>query len=188
MTIRMYEELVQQLERDGDEGLGQTLRQWALVPERIEDFQRAAEISARNVNFRRSSTPPDSQFLGEALRDYGRQLVRAGPPADAEPILREALAIYERRSPNDWMVLDCRCWLACSIADQNGRAEAEQLLLNSFRQLTERLEQTPIWGRDQRLQIAKRLTALYRSQDNSRESATWQKQVDDLISEAQSTS
>jgi hypothetical protein len=55
----------------------------------------------------------------------GRCLCLANQPGDAEPVLRDALAINAARSKDEWKTAEARILLGLALAAQNRYADAE---------------------------------------------------------------
>ena len=64
-------------------------------------------------------------------------------PALAEPLLREALAIREKRLPDDWSTFEADSLLGAILVTQKKYAEAEQHLLRGHEGLTARAAKIP---------------------------------------------
>ncbi len=77
-------------------------------------------------------------------------------------------------SPQSWTIANARQWCGAALQEQGKLAEAEPLLLTAFTEMTERIGQTPRWGKNHRREIAQRLIALYTAQNKPGEAAKWQ--------------
>jgi hypothetical protein len=76
-------------------------------------------------------------MLAWALVEFGRCLVDAGQTVEAEAILREGLAVCERHlAAEDWRVAETRGLLGACLTKRQQFAEAEPLLLESYRGLS----------------------------------------------------
>lgn len=186
-----YEKLVTQLQQQQDPSYLDRLSEWMLYYEGRESLDRAAVIANRMVDeYRRLSVKIDSRKYAGALFACGRILVKAGLAVDALPFLTEAMEFYDAKLPNEWLTADCRSWLGCALADQAGQPdaelEAERLLQRSFDELTQKLSQTPAWGKKRRYHVAQRLDTFYRSKGKEKEANEWQQQSERLRPESNS--
>jgi tetratricopeptide (TPR) repeat protein len=141
---------------------------------------QAAEIAGDLAARRRGAEGSESIGLAGDLLDQGSNFVNAGRPADGEPALREAVAIYTKKTPQAWNAANAKSWLGIALHNQQKIAEAEPLLLAAFAEMTERIGATPAWGQNRRRYIVERLIALYTAQSKSDETAKWQQQLDAL--------
>ena len=123
--------------------------------------------------------------LAEVLFQKGSNLNRVGRPAEGEPALREALAIYLKETPQAWNTANCKFHLGATLANQQKSAEAEELLLAAFNDMTERVGQTPAWGKNHRSEVATRLVKFYTAQSKNDEATKWQQQLDALTTKSQ---
>ena len=62
---------------------------------------------------------------GECPAQLGALLVRNGKWTEAEPVLRECLAIREKNQPDEWSTFNTRSQLGGSLLGQGKHAEAE---------------------------------------------------------------
>jgi serine/threonine-protein kinase len=77
--------------------------------------------------------------LASAQLGLGRLLIDRGSGAEAEPLLREALRVFlESYPPTDVRIADARGTLGQSLVAQQRFAEAESLLVTSYRAMEER--------------------------------------------------
>ncbi len=80
----------------------------------------------------RQSLPKESPQLALLLAQLGLALLEQKKWAEAEPLLREALAIREQRNPDDWRTFNTRSLLGGALAGQKKYADAEPLLLTGY--------------------------------------------------------
>ena len=102
--------------------------------------ERALEL-AREL--RERSRPKDGRLsldYATALASLGRILVVRNACPEAEPLLREALAIREVMLPNDWRTFNTKALLGRALFGQKKFADAEPLLLSGYEGLKTREE------------------------------------------------
>ena len=74
------------------------------------------------------------------------QLARAylgDKPAQAETLLRQALAILDKKSPEEWQNFEARSLLGASLLGQKKYAEAEPFLLQGYEGMKAREAKIP---------------------------------------------
>ena len=92
---------------------------------------------------------PGSVELSVRLAMFGHDLLKRGTLEDAreaEPLLREALAIREAKEPDFWRTFGTQSMLGAALLTQKKLAEAEQLLLAGYRGMKEREASIPPEG------------------------------------------
>jgi hypothetical protein len=75
-----------------------------------------------------------------ALAQLGSNLLQQKKYPDAELILRESLAIREKKEPDAWTTFNTKSMLGCALMGQKNYAEAEPLLLQGYEGMKEREE------------------------------------------------
>jgi serine/threonine protein kinase len=98
-------------------------------------------------------------------------------PAEAEPDLRECLAIRARQTPDNWGTFYVRSMLGEALMGQKKYAEAEPLLLEGYRGLKERSKAIPPQGRDRLREALERLVRLYEATGKPDEAARWRAEL-----------
>jgi hypothetical protein len=73
-------------------------------------------------------------------------LLQAHAFADAEPLLRECLAIREKTIPNDWSTFNTMSMLGGALLGQKKYADAEPLLLKGYEGMKQREKTIPPQG------------------------------------------
>jgi len=77
----------------------------------------------------RTRLPKGSPQLAQELINMSEPLLRSGAFAEAEPLLRECLAIREKTLPDLWKTFSTGSMLGGALLGQKKYAEAEPLLL-----------------------------------------------------------
>lgn len=100
----------------------------------------------------------NAAWLGEILVDLGAVLVGQAKYAEAEPILREALAVREKTEPQEsWGRYDVMSTLGGALAGQDRFEEAEPLLVEGY----EGMSRDPESWQIRRREALERLIKLY---------------------------
>ena len=81
---------------------------------------------------RRKAVQPDSPLLADDLAALGRYLLEQSRCSEAEPLLREAVAIREKATPDDWRRYDAMSLLGGALLGQGRYAEAEPLIVAGY--------------------------------------------------------
>jgi tetratricopeptide (TPR) repeat protein len=115
-----------------------------------------------------------SSHFADVLARACLELLRAGRAAEAEPLLRRALAIRERVGPAQWTTANARSMLGEALAAQGKHAEAGPLLRRGFDELTAREASIPLAVRGDRLrEAAGRLVRLAEATGDTAAAARW---------------
>jgi tRNA A-37 threonylcarbamoyl transferase component Bud32 len=101
----------------------------------------------------------------------------AGKPARAEPLLREILAIRERKTPDDWPTFATRSLLGGSLLGQRKYAEAEHLLLSGFEGLKAREARIPTRSKKRLAEAGARIVQLYDAWGKKDKADAWRKRL-----------
>ena len=91
----------------------------------------------------------------------GSILLKQNKYAEAEPILRECLAIREEREANDWLRFNALSMFGAALLGQKKYVEAEPLLLQGYEGMKQRESQIPTAGKTRLPEAAERLIRLY---------------------------
>jgi hypothetical protein len=94
--------------------------------------------------------------------------------AEAEPLLRECLAIGERRQPDDWTTFQTQSLLGEALFDQQRYAEAEPLLVKGCQGLKQREKAIPPEVSTCIPEAIERLVELYTATNKPDEAKKWQ--------------
>jgi hypothetical protein len=107
------------------------------------------------------------------MAQLGQNLIQQSRWADAEPVLRECLAIREKVQPDDWSTFNTRSMLGGSLAGQKKYAEAEPLILAGYEGLKARAAKVSAISITRLPEAADRVIELYESWGKAEEAARW---------------
>ena len=99
--------------------------------------------------------------------------MRAGKYAEAESILREALAIREKKLPDSWLRFNSMSNLGGSMLGQKKFAEAELLLVKGFEGLKSYERDIPDTAQSRLTEALDRLVLLYDAWGKPQSAADW---------------
>ncbi len=131
-----------------------------LVPEQLAEARKAL--------------PKESPQLAGALAEYSRFLLQVKAYADAEPLLRECLAIREKSQPDLWSTLDIKSALGGALLGQKKFADAEPLLLKGYEEMKQREKTIPEQGKIRLPEALDRLIELYTATNKPDDVKKWQ--------------
>ena len=130
-------------------------------------------LYARFVAGQRRRYAADPVKLAADLARVGALYLRFGQAADAEPLLREAVAVRDAHEPDAGTTFRTRVLLGVALADRREHAEAERLLTSGYDGLLARADKLAATDRAGLPQAADALIRLYRAPGKSDEAARW---------------
>jgi eukaryotic-like serine/threonine-protein kinase len=117
---------------------------------------------------------PDSAAYAGELAKQGEDLLRRKRHAEAEPILRECVAILQKKKPEEWTTFHAQSLLGGALLGQKDCAEAEPLLVQGFDGLKARQSQIPrLYARHHVAEAGKRIVQLYEAWDRAEMADEW---------------
>jgi serine/threonine protein kinase/tetratricopeptide (TPR) repeat protein len=150
-----------------------TMNTLALAYETTGALTQAVEAGGELVHMLRNQLPADDPRLTAVLARLGLLLLKAGRPADAEPILRECLGVREKKEPDAWRTFNAKSMLGGALLGQKKYAEAAPLLLAGYKELKKREKAIPPQGQVRLREAADRLIELYTATNNLAELKMW---------------
>jgi serine/threonine protein kinase len=163
--------------------------------EQLKQFDRAEEWRRKWLPVVKERAGPDSLPYAGELAALGSILLRQEKWADAEPVLRESLAIFEKKQPEAWTTFDAKSMLGGALlgrargASKGGgeealaRAagfyrEAEPLLLTGYDGMKRRETTVPANDKIRLTRALERLVQLYEALDRKDAVARWRKELE----------
>jgi YD repeat-containing protein len=126
------------------------------------------------------------QYLSELL-DLSRSLQQRRQHAEAEPLLRECLAIRQRKEPDAWTTFETQALLGGTLRAQKKYAEAEPLLLAGYEGLKQREATIPANSKFRLTETLKRLVLLYDNWGQTDKAEAWRRKLEGTKDAAQPT-
>jgi tetratricopeptide (TPR) repeat protein len=142
----------------------------------------AAEVLLEWLPHIASRLPPGDPLTLQATRTaggVGLDLLKAGRPAEAEPLLRACLAVRQKQQPDDWLTFSTKSVLGGALLDQKKCADAEPLLVQGYEGMKQREDQIPQAGRFRLAEAAERLVRLYLALGSKDKADEWRKKVEE---------
>lgn len=154
----------------------------------INQPDKAAPLWSEYLTFHRNLLEP--QDFAELLAGTGSHLLKAKIWPQAEDALREALAIREQLTPDDWITFHTQALLggalagrgAGELADDKTAAEkllgdAERLLIAGFQGMVLQIKNIPAKDQSWLSDAAQRLVDLYTAWDKPLEAEKWRQEL-----------
>jgi tetratricopeptide (TPR) repeat protein len=120
---------------------------------------------------------PGGPEVAYSLAGLGDCLLRQQKSAEAEPVLRECLAI-NKKSPDDWHRCYAQSLLGASLLGQQKYAEAEPLMISGYEGLKQREAKIPLDFKDRMTEALERLVQLYDATDQKDKADEWRKKLE----------
>jgi Tfp pilus assembly protein PilF len=106
--------------------------------------------------------------------------------AEAEPLVRDLLAMREKAEPDLWTTFNTRSMLGGCLLSDKKYADAEALLLQGYEGMKERQARIPPIGKPRLTEAIERLVQLYDAWDKPDEAAKWRKELAESVEPAAS--
>jgi tetratricopeptide (TPR) repeat protein len=135
----------------------------------------ALPLFEETLRCRRATRGPEHPQTLRSLNHLARAYL-AGHPALAEPLLREALAVRERKSPDDWSTFETQSLLGDSLLGQKRYADAEPYLLRGYEGLKARAARIPAPSRKALPEAIDRIIRLYEAWGRPAQVQEWRKE------------
>jgi tetratricopeptide (TPR) repeat protein/tRNA A-37 threonylcarbamoyl transferase component Bud32 len=135
----------------------------------VEAERPHREVLARQ----RQIEKPDSPVLAGSLGALGANLLTQARWSEAEPLLRECLAIRESVIPDVWSRFNTMSQLGGALLGQGRYAEAEPLVVGGYEGLKAREAKISPTGRPRLPQAAERVIGLYEAWGRPDKVAAW---------------
>jgi tetratricopeptide (TPR) repeat protein len=140
-------------------------------PDRAEPLHRDALEQSR-----RQFGPADPRTAG-AMAQLGYVLLQQEKWSEAEPVLRECLAVREKTQPGAWSTFNTRSQLGGALLGQGRYAEAEPLVVPGYEGLKARAATIPPASRPRLTEAALRVVRLYESWGKPDQAAAWKSKL-----------
>jgi hypothetical protein len=127
---------------------------------------------------RRKSVNPDSAVLASDLDGLGSNLVKTGKCSEAEPVLRECLAIRAKTVPDDWSRFNAMSLLGETLLGQGRYAEAEPLIVQGYEGIKVRETKIPPSDEPRLTEAAVLVVRLYEGWGKSEQAMAWKAKLD----------
>ena len=92
--------------------------------------------------------------------------------------MRQALAVLDKKSPDDWQNFETRSLVGASLLGQKKYAEAEPFLLHGYEGMKAREAKIPARSRRRLLEAGKRIVTLYNAWGKPDKAEEWRKKLE----------
>jgi tRNA A-37 threonylcarbamoyl transferase component Bud32 len=181
LAIPLYDQVVLQARKKLGPGHPKTLswtRAWILALETDRQYPRAVKARQELLGIQRGQLGKDNPRLASALAQLGKTLLAAKQPLDAEPVLRESLAIQRNKEPDAWTTFNTQSLLGASLLGQKKYTDAEPLLVGGYEGMKQRQAKIPPQGKIRLTEALERLVQLYEATGKKDDAAKWRKELD----------
>jgi serine/threonine protein kinase/tetratricopeptide (TPR) repeat protein len=149
----------------------------AAAYESLGHYREAEELERGTLARHRKGVKAGSPVLAPDLSALARNLLCQERWSDAEPLLRECVAILKKAAPDDWSLSDSLSMLGESLLGLRRYAEAESALVTGYEGMVLREAQIPAAQRSHLREAAERVVRLYESWNKPQEVAAWKARV-----------
>jgi hypothetical protein len=144
----------------------------------IEAYESLAPTDAEPLHrdalaLHRKTARPDSPLLADDLANLGRNLLAQNRGSEAEPLLRECLAIRGKVAPDHWEHNDAMSLLGEALLGQGRYSEAEPLIVPGYEGMKERQAKIAMHDRSRLRDAAARVVRLYEDWDKIEQATMW---------------
>ena len=126
---------------------------------------------------RKRSKPDDPQFAG-LLAQVALELLKCRQHAAVEELLRECLAIREKKEPDVWSTFNTKSLLGGALLGQKKYVDAEPLLLAGYEGMKRREAKIPPTAKVRLAEAVERLVQLYEALNKQDDAAKWRKELE----------
>ena len=143
---------------------------------------QAEALSREVLALQRRKLPADRRdsSVSNTLASLSFCLLSRQRAAEAEPHLRESLAIREAAIPDHWLRYNAMSLLGGALLGQAKYAEAEPLLLSGYKGMEARERAIPTQGRVRLAEALERIVQLYESWGQPDKAAEWRAKLPGL--------
>jgi hypothetical protein len=138
------------------------------------EYAKLADLLHEELAEARKTLPKDSPQLAGPLAQLGLSLLPQKKWTEAEPLLRECLAIREKTQPDVWSTFNTKSQLGGSLLGQKKYAEAEPLLLAGYEGMKQREKTIPPQAVSRIVEALDRLIDLSTATNKPEEVKKWQ--------------
>jgi pentatricopeptide repeat protein len=136
-------------------------------------FAEAVKLIDELLADARQTLPNDSPQLARQLAGFGSDFLEMKEYAAAEPLLRECLAIREKKESNVWTTFNTQSMLGGSLLSQKQYKDAEPLLLKGYEGMKDREKDISPQDAIRISEALDRLIELYTATDKPQEANKW---------------
>jgi serine/threonine protein kinase/Tfp pilus assembly protein PilF len=152
----------------------------AVTYDRAGQFAKSEPLYREALEQARRQFGPDQPQTADALVVLGLNLLSQRKYVDAEPVLRECMALGGKHVQDAWTSFNTKSLLGESLLGQQKYAEAERLLTQGYDGLKQRAAQIPPQAQSRLREALDRLVQLYDAWGKPDEAAKWRAEREKL--------
>jgi tetratricopeptide (TPR) repeat protein len=170
----LLRQLAMEMEKGGfrHEYAAEIIKDLINFQEQLKQFDQAETWRRKWLAVVKEKSGGDSLPYAGELMSLSGNLFRQKKWTDAEGVLRECLAVRERKSPDSWTRFHAVSLVGAALLGQKKYAEAEPLLLEGYNGMKEREKTIPPKNKSRLIEAAERLVQLYDATKKD-EAAKW---------------
>jgi len=115
------------------------------------------------------------------MASRGLNLLNQKRFAEAEPILRQCLAIREAATPEEWLRFNAMSLLGGALLGQRKYAEAEPILLQGYEGMKQREATIPAHGKVRLPEAVERIVQLYEATNQPELAQEWRAKLPPVV-------
>jgi tetratricopeptide (TPR) repeat protein len=146
----------------------------ATALQEVKQHDRALALWRELLRIQSAKLPAGYADLASAQAGLGRCLLQRGSYAEAEPVLREALAIRQKNQPDAWETFHSQSLLGGCLLGQKKYAEAERELLAGQAGMEKRQAKMSFPDRAYLKEGVERIVQLYEATGKKDQAGLWQ--------------
>jgi tetratricopeptide (TPR) repeat protein len=134
----------------------------------------AAVLESLGLNLLKRQQSVDTAGV---LAGLGMNLLKQQRYAEAEPLLRECLAIRKQRLPDSWQCFNAMSQLGDKLLSLKQYTQAEPLLRQGYEGMKQREVQNPLIGKRRLAEVVERLAQLYEETQQPDQARVWREKL-----------
>jgi tetratricopeptide (TPR) repeat protein len=146
--------------------------------ERLKRYEEAESWRRRWLAVLEGRSGTESVAYAAELTSLGSNLIRQQRWADAEPVLRKALAIRQAKLKDDWKTFNTQALLGTSLLGKGEYPEAEPLLQAGYEGMRRREDRIPASVKYRLTEALESLVRLYHAWNKPALAAKWRKELE----------
>jgi tetratricopeptide (TPR) repeat protein len=154
-----------------------SMNDYAALLERKGDLVRSLDLFANVLEARRQVLGAQHPVTAGTLMSLGRVLLKQQKYAEAEPLLREAAGVLEKKTPEAWPRFNTENMLGAALAGQGKYQDAEPMLLSGYEGLVARESLIPFPLQVNIEQAGQRIVQLYSDWGKAEQAAAWREKL-----------
>jgi eukaryotic-like serine/threonine-protein kinase len=178
-ALPLYQQAAAGMEKRGFKhgDAGRIVKNLSDCHERLKQFDQAESWRRKWLAVVKERSGAQSVPYANGLAGLGLDLLGQQKWTDAEPVLRDCLALCEKQQPDAWTTFSVQSMLGGALLGQEKHAAAEPLLRKGYQGLKQRAARIPPRDKMRLTEAVRRLIALYEATGNQDEAARWRAEL-----------